>query len=333
MVSVIIPCYNGFRYMEKCLAALERQTNQDFEVIIVDDGSTDGSYEALEQFRGSSGLNIKLIKNAVNLGPGKSREIGINNSSGDQVAFCDCDDWYELQFIDTMTGLLNRENADIALCDNYRVKENNKIPAGATIKLGECKSKEDILAYAPMSLCRTIIKRELIMSVRFLNLYYGEDGVVLLQLIANADKLVFTTDALYNYLVRETSASQNPAPRVLRDCIEGYIFIRDAYGEQYPLACEFIGIKNVVYAATLGAFKSGAPTGEVKKIAEDFYAENPRYIHNKYMAILGRAKKIYIHCIYRRCYFICRMLTSIHKLRFTGRRGLKRKTCNINTTN
>lgn len=313
MVSVIIPCFNGFRYMERCLSALERQTHRDFEVVIVDDGSTDGSFEALERYKNSSPLNMKIIQNKTNRGPGKSREIGIRNSGGRQVAFCDCDDWYEEGFIEKMTELAEKENADLVLCDSYRVKGNIKKPTGATGKILESRSREEILARAPMSLCRTLIKRELVERVKFLDLYYGEDGVVLLQLIAGAKKIMATEEALYNYLVRETSASSRPSKRACLDGIEGYRYLRGALHEQYPEACEFIGIKNIIYAATLGAFKSGVPLHEIKKMAEDFSKDYPRYINNRFMADLGRAKKIYIHCINRRNYVFCRLLASIHR--------------------
>ena len=85
--SIVIPCYNSWRYMERGLHFLEKQTFIDFEVIFVDDCSTDDTYCQLEKYQQQSILSIRIIRNIKNSGPGESRNYGIKMAKGDYIAF------------------------------------------------------------------------------------------------------------------------------------------------------------------------------------------------------------------------------------------------------
>lgn len=97
-VSVIIPCYNAAAYIDRCFKALENQTYKDFDVIVVDDCSTDNSIEIIEKYRATSKLTITIMKNDINSGPAASRNKGIRKSTAEYITFCDSDDWYEKRF-------------------------------------------------------------------------------------------------------------------------------------------------------------------------------------------------------------------------------------------
>ena len=132
-ISVLIPCYNGFKYMERCLLSLESQSYNNFEVIIVDDCSADDSFEQLVKYKEKSDLNINIIKNIENVGPGESRNTGIKNACGKWISFCDCDDWYEPDFLKEMIQKAINEQADLVMCDYYYVYDKNKkIQSGVT---------------------------------------------------------------------------------------------------------------------------------------------------------------------------------------------------------
>lgn len=114
-VSVIIPCYNSYKYMNKCLKSLEDQTFKDFEVIFVDDYSTDNTYNDLKKYLENTNLQWELLKNSQNSGPGQSRNNGIEKAKGEFVCFMDSDDWYENNFLEKMYNKAENEKLDIVM--------------------------------------------------------------------------------------------------------------------------------------------------------------------------------------------------------------------------
>lgn len=92
MISVIIPVYNTEKYLHNCLNSLLKQTYEDFEVICIDDCSTDSSLEILEYYS-KKDKRIKVLKNESNRGSGYSRNRGLDMAKGDYVFFLDSDDW------------------------------------------------------------------------------------------------------------------------------------------------------------------------------------------------------------------------------------------------
>ena len=130
-ISVIIPCYNAGNYIEKCLQALEKQSFQDFEVILVDDCSADHTADVIRAFAQRSGLKIMLLQNDVNSGPALSRNRGIAASNGEFVCFCDSDDWYEPDYLQLLYRKSQEEKAEMVIANYYTVsaqgQKNEKI--------------------------------------------------------------------------------------------------------------------------------------------------------------------------------------------------------------
>jgi glycosyltransferase involved in cell wall biosynthesis len=113
MVSVIIPCYNGERYLLSCLQSVEKQTITDWEVILVNDGSTDSSMDLVESFRSEMASPQKLhVFHQKNRGLPATRNRGMRHAKGDYLFFLDCDDWIEPQALENLVEAIERE-ADI----------------------------------------------------------------------------------------------------------------------------------------------------------------------------------------------------------------------------
>lgn len=94
MVSVIIPSYNRIKYIENAIASIEEQSYQDFEIIVVDDGSTDGSFELLEEFSEAGRISLYSHENNENRGQSASINLGIMHATGLFVAVLDSDDYF-----------------------------------------------------------------------------------------------------------------------------------------------------------------------------------------------------------------------------------------------
>ena len=91
-VSVIIPCYNAEAYLRRCLNALEQQKYKDFEVICVDDCSSDDTASIINEFIDRGKISLRYFRNSVNSGPALSRNHGIASATGRYICFCDSDD-------------------------------------------------------------------------------------------------------------------------------------------------------------------------------------------------------------------------------------------------
>lgn len=113
-VSVIIPVYNAEKYLEECLNSLCSQTEQNIEIICVDDGSADGSVEILNRFV-KEDSRIRIIK-GNHAGGGAARNTGLKEAKGEYVAFVDADDFVDADYIEKLYVRSVETNADITIC-------------------------------------------------------------------------------------------------------------------------------------------------------------------------------------------------------------------------
>ncbi len=312
-IAVVIPCYNGWKYMYRCLESLEKQTLAPKQVIIADDCSTDGSYAELVNYSKNCPLTVSVIKNDVNQGPGKSREHALMHVDAKYVAFCDCDDWYEEDFIKCVSDVLEtEEQTDLVIFDNYVCTgEGKKNAAHSTANLRQ-KNRQEILATYSMSLCRLVCRTDIVKKICFPALYHAEDGVVATQIIAESNGIVVLDKPLYNYLTRLGSASTGPSPNTSSDFCTAYELILRKLGTRFPQEVEFIGIKYICYGAVLNAFKCGIPVKEISKMTEQFEKNNPNWFNNRYFGSLSRVKRLYVYAVKKHLWSLIRILTYIH---------------------
>lgn len=129
LVSVIIPMYNSAKFISQTLESLLYQTMNDFEVVIVDDCSTDNSVEVVEQFakRFGGGLNLHVIKLPKNTGtPGLPRNVGIQFARGKYIAFLDSDDLYTKTALEELSNLAEKYQAEVVHTDSWYILWGSK---------------------------------------------------------------------------------------------------------------------------------------------------------------------------------------------------------------
>lgn len=117
--SIITPQYNSFELMDKYFNSLLNQTVKNFEVVIVDDCSTDGSWEKLQEYVKTSPLNITLLQAEKNSGPGNARNMGIEAAKGEWITFVDNDDWVSTDFLEKVDKVIEREKVNCVIYDYY----------------------------------------------------------------------------------------------------------------------------------------------------------------------------------------------------------------------
>lgn len=117
-VSVIVPCYNGEKYLRMCLDSLLRQTLKDIEIICVNDGSTDSTQAIMEEYA-EKDKRIQIVTQA-NKGLGAARNVGFDLANGEYISFIDSDDWVSENFLEDLYATAIANNAEIAVGEIIR---------------------------------------------------------------------------------------------------------------------------------------------------------------------------------------------------------------------
>ena len=169
LVSVIIPVYNVYDYLDKCLNSIINQTYKSLEIIIVNDGSTDNSKDIIEKY---SKIDKRItVINTKNNGLSVARNKGIDASHGDYLSFVDSDDYVDNDFIEYLVKLLEEYNSDISVCSFYQNDSNNK--KEEIIVYNKIEAMKECIAYNNMysSAWNKLYKKEILLQSIILFLY------------------------------------------------------------------------------------------------------------------------------------------------------------------
>ncbi len=121
-ISVIIPCYNVERWVDRCLTSIVEQTTgiEELEIICIDDASTDGTWERLQEWEARYPKDILLIRQKVNRRQGTARNIGLQYASAEWIAFVDADDWVEPDYLELLYHPALELGCDVVCCGSVR---------------------------------------------------------------------------------------------------------------------------------------------------------------------------------------------------------------------
>ncbi len=155
LISVIVPCYNVEKYIDDCVESLKRQTYKNFEVIFVNDGSTDNTLNKLNELCKECS-NFKIISQE-NKGLGSARNTGIANSTGEYITFLDSDDMYAPNFLEIMKKSIEQHDADVACCQFCVCKEGFHV---GQIKQKRETNKHFFIVGAENAMCELLVKRK-----------------------------------------------------------------------------------------------------------------------------------------------------------------------------
>ena len=202
MISVIVPVYNVEPYLGKCLNSIVNQTYRDIEIILVNDGSTDGSRRICEDYR-SRDDRVNLF-NTENHGLSAARNLGIDHAHGEWLMFVDSDDWVEPEFCAHPCHAAVDNNADLVIFEftyvgsgTSKINENNG-PKGII-------TAEDAIDYGHSAVWNKLYHRTLFDSVRYPEGRLFEDTAVTHRVVYRANRILMLDEHLYNYRKREDS--------------------------------------------------------------------------------------------------------------------------------
>ena len=212
MISVIIPVYNGEKYIRSALENFRKQTSKNFELIFVDDGSTDKSGKILDEIKDEK-FSVSVF-HKENGGVSSARNLGIEKANGDYISFVDDDDIITEDFIETLEKYGEAEKSDLLLFMQKRVSnEKDCFTDEETVSKKEV-SKTEILTEMVsdpklFSVCTTLFRTEFIKknSLAFpVGCKYYEDYDFLYRSLALSEKTVFLRKVMYFYIMRAGSA-------------------------------------------------------------------------------------------------------------------------------
>lgn len=315
-ISVIVPVYNVYNYLDKCLASLANQTDHDFEVIIVNDGSTDDSQLIIDKYVAENDNMHAFVKK--NGGLSSARNYGIKKANGEYILFLDSDDYYELNTIEVLKKEIE-ENDDIIVFKMF-VDEKGTIKHGTT-EMNKFILDENILPekrfllYNP-SACDKLFRRSLFDDNLFiLDKYYEDLGTIPL-FAMYTNKIKFTNHYLYHYVKRENSIMNKVNYNSkIEDIFSITDYIYSSFEKSNKLSefkeeIEYIYIHHLLRAAGL-RFLDYGKIDKVEQIRNIMKEKFSNFYKNKYFKKYGFKRKLLCRLIYNGHYNIIKILRKI----------------------
>lgn len=320
-VSVIIPVYNCEKYISACLESVLAQSFTDFEVIIVNDGSTDDSQKICAGYE-TRDTRIVIITQK-NSGQGAARNTGIKNASGRYILFVDADDTIEIELLKDTVSIANETDCDMVFFDIKCIDENKNflynLQPLITIGKGINANYDKRIIFSIPSPCNKLIKRDIITSdLLFPENSWYEDLRCMTKLCSTVKKYSYITEPLYIYTIRNGSTIRNGnSSKTVHDRI---LSVKDIYEyfysngllERYHDEVEwimifhgfFLGAREIIH---FNDYKSELMV-ELKRNLKK-YVSNPK--KNKYFNTLTMKEKITFLILFYSNPFFPRMIIKV----------------------
>ena len=204
--SIIIPVYNSEKTINRCIKSIVEQNYKNFELILVDDGSTDNTYEILKSYQRNNDKIVVLHKE--NGGPGKARNLGLQHCTGDYIIFVDSDDYIEKDYLKKINNKLKESDSDIVFISSVMETDNGTINKYIkTGKFSKYTKKElldlEIMGILPWGPCSKVVSKRIIDGCFFSDLDVGEEIIYSFSIINRAKKIEFLDDILYHYIYND----------------------------------------------------------------------------------------------------------------------------------
>ena len=236
-ISVIVPIYNGETYLSECIESILKQTYENIELILVNDGSKDNSKNIIDKYALLDN-RIKAI-HKENSGVSDSRNVGLKNTTGDYICFVDQDDYIDKFFLEYLYNILVDNNADISLTPTaYRFDNKNKnlvkqdIVETIEIWSGEEATKQMLYYNLIIAPWNKLIKKEIITknNIQFhSNLFGGEGFCFSVECFEHSTKIAVGKKKLYNYRVDNPNSGMTRFNlKVIYSSIEAQKVIKDS---------------------------------------------------------------------------------------------------------
>lgn len=323
-ISVIIPCYNCVSLLPRAADSALAQTERDLEIILVDDGSADGTDKLCDEYAARD-ARVRVV-HRENAGPSAARNAGLAIASGDLIAFLDADDWLVPDAYGKMLAAMDARGADCACC-GYRhayedgtegetvpapfpdgVYEGEAILNGVVLPLLQDRLRE---GFFTGMVWRWLFSRQVIeaASIRFTENYL-EDELFLISYFSRPVRLAAVDEPLYRYFFNRASITRSYKPDMTEIC-RRVLAKKEALIAQYAIPVRSDWKDNCAWMELLGDVGNEFGRGHAVSAGEHIrnlkvLAAVPEYRHaldNYVPEGMGRRKSIVALCLRRRLYF------------------------------
>lgn len=266
--SVIMPAYNGMHYIDAAVASVLSQSYADFEYIITDDGSTDGTRDYLEKLS-KNDARVKVIFLEKNGGIGNARNTAIREADGEYLLFIDQDDFFVDGAFDMLAAGLGAANGADVLCFGMnRVREDGSLIQAFPPELSGSALRWDLCTVWTYAVRRSIIVDN---GIEFPVDSMNEDMIFSLRLARYTDRIERMDECLYSHRINEFSTSNNMSVKfdrypdsrrlVFEECRNAY----DASGSASDRKLIFLTALAYYYSIQFGIFRKDAPDTKLKE--------------------------------------------------------------------
>ncbi len=309
-ISIIIPVFNIKKYIEKCIFSILEQDYQNYEILVINDGSTDNSEEVIRKIRSNK---IKII-NKENGGLSSARNEGVKHAKGEYIWFIDGDDYIERDSLKTINELVNNKKYDIISFGFYKETYNKKELQRDDIDILD--KKQYILVNT--SACTKVFNRTFYIENRF-HFSEGkiyEDLSLIPFIMSKTQNIKFIEKPLYNYVYRENSIMNNNI-KFNKNRDDKFfaldrltkLFKKNDTFLKYYSEIEYLVIKHllIVYSTEILKFNKKIYKDRCKHVLEYLNTNYKEWEKNKYLMKTPILTKIYIYMFKRKLFMLCKI--------------------------
>lgn len=322
LVSIVVPIYNVEQYLEKCVESICRQTYENLEIILVNDGSPDHCGQMCEEYAKKDN-RIKVI-HKKNGGLSDARNSGVKLATGKYLLFVDSDDYIAKDLVEKTAAIAEKNNCDMVLYDYYYVEPDNVeirstiVPANKVISL----EQEHTILLAATSACAKLFNREFYVKANcpFPQGIYFEDLATTSIFFMRAKRVFYLKEPLYYYINRENSIMTGKNfEKSSHDKLVALEHILSAYKkegkyEEYRQELEYLVFANEYFEPSKVLALAGEDGEYLEKYRKYMYETFPDIHNNKYVKNMGKKDKIHLWILDHKQYWMMRLLSRARKM-------------------
>ena len=333
LISVIIPCFNVEKYIDRCLESVLNQTYQNLEILLVDDGSTDGTGESCDRYsQKDERINVVHKKNG---GLSSARNAGLDICRGHYIVFIDSDDWISADAIQYLYDLRKRYEADFSIASYMRVY-GNKEKIYCDYEEYELTQREFLTKFFKIDTQENVqyawaklYKKELFSDIRYPVNYVFEDVPTTFEIAIKSKRIAYSTKIIYFYYFNPNSITEESFNDRKFDLIKIWEMIcKSAYqnGEQWILSCALINRKRADFGILMDLAISNITLKEKFKYLPRLKENRAALKKNMFelcKAKIPLSRKIFIICFsrnYQVCLYALHFISKL-KYRMTKKRN------------
>lgn len=312
--TIITPMYNSFGMMGRYFNSLRKQTYKNFEVIIVDDCSTDGSYEKALEYANRSELNIKVFRSGKNSGPGNARNIGMDEARGEWITFVDSDDWVSINLLEKINAVIKKEDVNCIIYDCYiadgkskRILRSMYNNEGGKILLGKCIA--NVRNHSVGKVYR--LKKCNEAKIRYPELNRCEDVAFVCRAIDACGSVYYLKEPMYYYFQRAESLSNN-SNLDEADMVKAFSILEESLGEKYPGELKEKSVPDLFYGVLLMMCKAGKSSEEIVTYIDEYEKKYPKWFECESFKNLGKTKEAFLMAAKLKMPLVMRLMAAVH---------------------